>query len=67
MLVSLAQGTVNVTNGNGTTVGSIAEFSCYQGYVLNGVPRVVCQLEGNWSASITPTCQRECLTSHHLL
>jgi len=38
------------------TVGSQANYSCSEGYVLNGITTRVCQADGQWSGS-EPTCE----------
>ena len=39
----------------GTTVGSIATYSCFYGYELIGLPTQKCQDNGYWSG-IPPQC-----------
>ena len=42
---------------NGTTVYSIATYSCSQtGYILNETTNRVCQENGTWSGTV-PSCQ----------
>ena len=42
---------------NGTTVYSIATYSCSQtGYILNETTNRVCQDDGTWSGTV-PSCQ----------
>ena len=38
------------------TVGSQANYSCSEGYILNGTTTRVCQADGQWSGS-EPTCE----------
>ena len=38
------------------TVGSQANYSCNEGYVLNDTTTRVCQADGQWSGS-EPTCE----------
>ena len=50
------------TPDNGTvtldanTVSSQANYSCNEGYILNGTTTRVCQADGQWSGS-EPTCE----------
>ena len=50
----------NPTNGQvnveGNTFGSQANYSCSEGYVLNGNSTRMCQSDGQWSGS-EPTCE----------
>ena len=38
------------------TVGSQANYSCSESYVLNGITTRICQADGQWSGS-EPTCE----------
>lgn len=49
--------------GVGTQYGDQVRFRCQQGHVLHGEALVTCQASGEWS-TLTPTCQRECASSH---
>ena len=40
--------------------GSIANYSCLDGFILMGVARRTCQADMTWSG-VTPTCHRECV------
>ena len=40
----------------GNTFGSQANYSCSEGYVLNGNSTRMCQADGQWSGS-KPTCE----------
>ena len=33
----------------GTTVGSVASYSCFVGYILNGTSNRTCEADGEWS------------------
>jgi len=44
-----------VTTDN-TTFGSQANYSCSEGYLLNGTSTRVCQADGQWSGN-EPTCE----------
>ena len=46
---------MNVTHGNETEFGTIIQYTCDKGYILEGIPTVVCQHGGTWS-SAPPTC-----------
>ena len=50
---------VSVVNGikfgDNHTYGSVLNFSCTEGYNLNGTATITCQSNGEWSSSI-PTC-----------
>ena len=48
-----ANGDVRFTN---TTEGSVTDYSCDEGYDLNGVTQRVCQRNSTWSESV-PTCE----------
>ena len=52
----------NPTNGEvsaeGNTFGSQANYSCSEGYVLNGISTRMCQADGQWSGS-EPLCEGE--------
>ena len=50
-----------VTTDN-TTFGSQANYSCSEGYLLNGTSTRVCQADGQWSGN-EPTCEGSSLTS----
>ena len=43
---------------NGTTVGSVANYSCNRRYILNGTSTRTCEADGEWSGD-PPTCERE--------
>ena len=43
------------------TVGSQANYSCSEGYILNGTTTRVCQADGQWSGS-EPTCEGQSAT-----
>ena len=45
-----------VSTGPGTAL-SVLDFSCNQGYTLQGSQTTICQLNGTWSSG-TPTCKR---------
>jgi len=44
-----------VWHRDGTTVGQSANYSCYEGYTLNGTDSRTCNASGNWT-SAAPTC-----------
>ena len=48
-------GDVNI---NETTFGSIANYSCQTGYVLNGTSERVCEEDGQWT-DLMPQCTRK--------
>ncbi|XP_065196834.1 sushi, von Willebrand factor type A, EGF and pentraxin domain-containing protein 1-like isoform X2 [Sycon ciliatum] len=62
-LVLLAPVNGAVTTGPGTAL-SVVDFSCNQGYILQGSRSAICQLDGTWS-SATPSCKR--ITCDHVL
>ena len=41
---------------NGTYIGSIATYSCKEGYTLVGFEVRICQLDRKWSG-LAPTCE----------
>ena len=43
---------------DGNTFGSQANYSCSEGYVLNGNSARMCQADGQWSGS-EPLCEGE--------
>lgn len=47
------------TIGNSTTVGSIVNHICNEGYMLNGANQRECLSNGSWSAPL-PSCDRKC-------
>ena len=47
-------GSVQYSN---VVVGSMAEYSCDEGFLLIGVTTRVCQIDGIWSEN-APSCQR---------
>lgn len=51
MAFPLSEGTVNYTSG--TTYGSTATVTCFQGFEMNGPENVTCQSDGTWSDSTT--------------
>lgn len=52
----LANGTVSF---NSTVYGSMATYSCAEGYHLTaGNPLMQCQADGEWSSAV-PRCERE--------
>lgn len=59
-------------NGNvvlsGTTLGSLATYSCIEGYELNGEEQRTCQMDRTWSG-VEPTCDRKqiCIDTHCVL
>ena len=52
---------IDPTNGhvttNGSSVGSIATYSCNAGFVVVGTVNRACQNDGQWNLS-SPTCGR---------
>ena len=56
-LSSPVNGQVSV---EGNTSGSQANYSCSEGYVLNGNSIRMCQSDGQWSGS-EPTCEGQVL------
>ncbi|CAH1793745.1 unnamed protein product [Owenia fusiformis] len=42
-------------SGNGTVFGTIVNFTCDPGYIIEGAPKLLCQENGNWSHPV-PTC-----------
>jgi len=60
-LLAVDCGILNQPNGgqvtrDGSSFGSQANYSCSEGYVLNGNTTRVCQGDGQWSGS-EPTCE----------
>lgn len=57
-------GLLNPTNGqvsiSGTTEGSIANYSCTNGYHVVGNTSRACQSDSQWSGN-APTCERKCM------
>lgn len=49
-------GEVNMEEGS--SLGSRASYSCYEGYVISGAMSRVCQDNGRWSRE-EPICARE--------
>ena len=61
--IAVPCGTLNSpTNGevsvDGNIFGSQANYSCSEGYVLNGNSAQMCQADGQWSGS-EPRCEGE--------
>ena len=56
-LSSPVNGQVSV---EGNTFGSQANYSCSEGYVLNGNSIRICQTDGQWTGS-EPTCEGQVL------
>ena len=59
--LAIGCGSLNQPNGgqvstDGTSLGSQANYSCSEGYVLNGNTTRVCQNDGQWSGS-EPICE----------
>jgi len=50
--------TNGMVNFNSTVEGSMANYMCNEGYIIDGVIQRVCQDNGQWSGSV-PQCQRE--------
>ena len=48
----------NVTFTNNLAFGSLATYSCKEGYEVNGARIRICLSTGDWT-SIAPTCPRE--------
>lgn len=44
---------------SGTTPGSVATYSCNPGFILVGLFKRTCQINGKWSGN-APTCKRMC-------
>ncbi|KAK2701733.1 hypothetical protein QYM36_019626, partial [Artemia franciscana] len=44
-------------NGGGRNYGTVINFECEPGYVMAGIPTVLCQSNGTWSAGV-PQCSR---------
>ena len=57
-LSSPVNGTVSL---DANTVGSQANYSCSEGYTLNGTTTRVCQADGQWSGS-EPICEGQSAT-----
>jgi len=54
---SIEDGTFNpVQNGYGA--GDMVEFECNMGFYLNGVDKITCLPNGDWSDDF-PTCERK--------
>ncbi|XP_060560466.1 sushi, von Willebrand factor type A, EGF and pentraxin domain-containing protein 1-like [Ruditapes philippinarum] len=51
----------NVSTPKGTTFENKADYSCDNGYILNGTETRLCLLTGSWS-STAPTCVKEVQT-----
>ena len=49
-----------------STFGSQANYSCSEGYILNGNSTRVCQADGQWSGS-EPICEGQCTTIIHIM
>ena len=45
---------------SGVTVGSTADYSCDEGFMLEGEAQRVCQKSREWSG-VAPTCERKLL------
>jgi len=45
-------------NGGGRNYGTVINFECEPGYVMAGIPTVLCQSNGTWSAGV-PQCSRK--------
>ena len=60
-VLTLQKGRIHYSNGNEVgstgryTVGTRAQFSCYQGYNQIGVSEATCQDSGRWDQQ-TPRC-----------
>ncbi|CAL1543396.1 unnamed protein product, partial [Lymnaea stagnalis] len=55
--IQSANVTWSLVLNNGTSIGSVYNFTCQQGYKLIGSPTLICQQNGTWSGQL-PTCQR---------
>ena len=53
---SLNQPNGGQVNTDGSSLGSQANYSCSEGYILNGNAIRVCQEDGQWSGS-EPACE----------
>ena len=56
----------NIGNGNGkrkygdgTSIGTIYEYECNEGYQLVGEPYIICRDDATWSQSNVPSCRRK--------
>ena len=56
-LTALSNGRVSLTS---TAPGSVATYSCDNGYMLIGDPTRQCQVDGSWSR-VEPVCKRKFL------
>ena len=61
-LTSPSNGQVSLTT---TTFGSVATYSCEEGYLLEGFPMRECQANGNWSEE-EPVCASKLLYVVHV-
>ncbi|XP_048353504.1 E-selectin isoform X1 [Sphaerodactylus townsendi] len=50
------RGFVNCSHTDGETVNSTCQFSCEEGYILQGSSQIQCSSQGQWSAPI-PQCK----------
>ena len=62
-LTDPASGDVNF---NSTEIGSMANYSCNEGFILNGNATRICQDNGEWSGD-DPTCQRKNTLLHAIM
>ena len=53
-------------SADGNTFGSQANYSCSEGYVLNGNSTRMCQSDGQWSGS-EPLCEGQNLLCVHAI
>ncbi|XP_015790438.1 uncharacterized protein LOC107367263 isoform X1 [Tetranychus urticae] len=56
-LQEVAHAKQRVLVGSGRSYGTIIRFECDPGYHRNGVPVIICESIGSWSAP-SPTCER---------
>jgi hypothetical protein len=45
--------------GDGTSIGTIYEYTCNAGYEFVGQPYVICKDDATWSQNGAPTCRRK--------
>ncbi|KAL5018908.1 hypothetical protein ScPMuIL_004630 [Solemya velum] len=57
VIANIANGQAELHDGDGTEFGSIYFFSCEEGYLIDGAPRILCTSEGTWTEP-PPTCKR---------
>lgn len=56
---SILNGNGELKTGDGTSIGTVYEFTCDSGFEFVGEPYVFCKEDGTWTQNNSPSCKRK--------